>query len=71
MFGNILDLESVHVSLYLVLMPIFANPYPKTHMEESPMKSKAQRPTKKTKEQERSKERSARERDLQQNTNLP
>ena len=35
------------------------------------MKSKAQRPAKKTKEQERSKERSARERDLQQNTNLP
>ena len=34
------------------------------------MKSKAQRPTKKTGEQERSKERSARERDLQQNTNL-
>ena len=35
------------------------------------MKSKAQRPTKKTEEQERSKERSVRERDLQQNTNLP
>ena len=34
------------------------------------MKSKAQRPAKKTKEQERSKERSARERDLQQNTVL-
>ena len=45
-------------------MPIFANPYPKTHTEESPMKSKAQRPTKKTKEQERSKERSAGKRDL-------
>ena len=35
------------------------------------MKSKAQRPIKKTKEQKRSKERSAKERDLQQNTNLP
>ena len=35
------------------------------------MKSKAQRPTKKTEKQERSKERSVRERDLQQNTNLP
>ena len=35
------------------------------------MKSKAQRPTKKTEEQERSKERSVRERDLQQNKNLP
>ena len=46
-------------------MPIFPNPYPKTHMEESPMKSKAQRPAKKTKEEKRSKERSARERDLQ------
>jgi len=34
------------------------------------MKSKAQRPTKKTKEQERSKERNARESDLQQNTVL-
>ena len=45
-------------------MPNFANPYPKAHEEESPMKSKAQRPTKKTKEQERSKERSARESDL-------
>ena len=33
----------------------FANPYPKAHEEESPMKSKAQRPTKKTEEQERSK----------------
>ena len=54
----------------VLLMPIFANPYPKTHTEESPMKSKAQKPAKKTKEEERSKERSARERDLQQNTNL-
>ena len=52
-------------------MPIFANPYPETHTEESPMKSKAEGPTKKTKEQERSKERSARERDLPQNTILP
>ena len=34
------------------------------------MKSKAQKPTKKTKEQERSKERNARENDLQQNTDL-
>ena len=53
-----------------VLMPIFANPYPKSHEEESPIKSKAQRPTKKTKEKERSKERSARESDLLQNANL-
>ena len=52
-------------------MPNFAHPYPKAHEEENPMKSKAQRPTKKTEEQERSKERSAREMDLQQNTNLP
>ena len=37
-------------------MPIFANPYPKAHKEESPIKIKAQRPTKKTEEQERSKE---------------
>ena len=37
-------------------MLIFANLYPKAHEEESPMKSKAQRPTKKTKEQERSEE---------------
>ena len=36
----------------------------KAHTEESPMKRKAQRPTKKTKEQERSKERNARESDL-------
>ena len=35
------------------------------------MKNKAQMPAKKTKEQERSKERNAKERDLQQNTNLP
>ena len=48
----------------------FLNPCPKSHIEESPMKSKAQRPTKKTEEQERFKERSARENDLQQNTNL-
>ena len=34
------------------------------------MKSKAQRPTKKIEEQERSKERSARESDLQQNADL-
>ena len=46
----------------------FLNPCPKSHTEESPMKSKAQRPTKKTEEQERFKEKS--ERDLQQNTNL-
>ena len=39
-------------------------------MKESPMKSKAQRPTKKTEEQERSKKRSAWESDLQQITNL-
>ena len=46
-------------------MPIFVNLYPKTHTEESPMKNKAQMPAKKTKEQERSKERNAKERDLQ------
>ena len=33
-------------------------------MEESPMKSKAQKPTKKTKEQEMSKERNVRESNL-------
>ena len=38
-------------------MPIFANPYPRAHKEESPIKIKAQRLTKKTEEQERSKER--------------
>ena len=54
----------------MLLMPNFANPYPKAHEEESPMKSKAQRPTKKTEEQERSKERNARESDLQQNADL-
>ena len=51
-------------------MPIFVNPYPKTHEEESPIKIKAQRPTKKTEEQERSRERSVRESDLQQNVDL-
>ena len=51
-------------------MPNFANPYPKAHEEESPMKSKVQRSTNKTKKQERSKERSARESDLQQNEDL-
>ena len=40
----------------MVLMPIFANPYPKAHEEERPMKSKDQKPTGKTEEQERSKE---------------
>ena len=55
------------ISNYQVLMPNFANPYPKAHEEENPMKSKAQRPTKKTEEQERS----AKEMNLQQNTNLP
>ena len=58
------------VAQILLLMPNFANPYPKTHEEENPMKSKAQRSTKKTEEQERSKERSARESNLQQNENL-
>ena len=53
-----------------VLMPNFANPYPKAHEKESPMKSKTQRPTKKIEEQEMSKERSARESNLQQNANL-
>ena len=51
-------------------MPNFANPYPKAHEEESPMKNKVQRSTNKTKEQEKSKERSARESDLQQNEDL-
>ena len=51
-------------------MPNFANPYPKAHEEESPMKSKVQRSTNKTEEQERSKERSARESNLQQNADL-
>ena len=65
-------------------MPLFANPYPKAHEKESPirskaqkpirgespMKSKAQRPTKKTEEQEMSIKRNARESDLQQNANL-
>ena len=51
-------------------MPNFANPYPKAHEEEIPMKSKVQRPTKKIEEQEMSKERSARESNLQQNANL-
>ena len=54
----------------IMLMPIFANPCPKAHEEESPIKIKVQIPTKKTEEQERSKEKSARESDLQQNTNL-
>ena len=49
-----------------MLMPNFANPYPKAHEEENPMKSKAQRPTKKIEEQERSKEISASESNLQQ-----
>ena len=40
-----------------MLMPIFANPFPKAHKEEKPIKIKAQRPTKKTEKQERSKER--------------
>ena len=39
-------------------MPNFMNPYPKAYEEESPIKIKAQKPTKKTKEQERSGERS-------------
>ena len=42
----------------------FLNPCPKAHEEKNPMKSKAQRLTKKTKEQERSKERNARESNL-------
>ena len=44
------------ITICRVLMPIFANPYPKAHEEESLIKIMAQRPTKKTKEQERSKE---------------
>ena len=47
-----------------MLMPIFANLYLKADEEENPMKSKAQRPTKKIKKQERSKERNVRESDL-------
>ena len=39
-------------------MPNFMNPYSKAYEEESPIKIKAQKPTKKTKEQERSRERS-------------
>ena len=48
----------------------FLNPCPKAHTEENPMKIKAQRPTKKTEVQERSKEISASESNLQQNANL-
>ena len=48
----------------------FANLYPKAHEEENPMRSKAQKPNRKTKEQEISKERSASKSNLQQNTNL-
>ena len=44
----------------------FLNPCPKAHTEENPMKSKAQRPTKKTEEKEKSKEISASESNLQQ-----
>ena len=40
----------------MLLMLIFANGYPKAHEEEGPIKSKVQRPTKKTEEQERFKE---------------
>ena len=49
-------------------MPIFANPYPKAHEEESPMKSKVERPTKKTEKQERSKEISESESKWKQST---
>ena len=42
----------------------------KAHTGESPMKSKAQRPTKKTEEQEMSIKRNARESDMQQNADL-
>ena len=63
--------KTIHDDMVIqVLMLIFANLYPKAHEEERPMKSKAQRPIKKTEEQERSKERSARESDLQQNADL-
>ena len=48
----------------------FLNPCPKAHTKENPMKIKAQRPTKKTEVQERSKEISASESNLQQNANL-
>ena len=51
-------------------MPIFSNLYPEAHEEENPMRSKAQRPTKKTEEQEISKEKSESKSNLQQNTNL-
>ena len=33
----------------MLLMLVFANQYPKAHEEEGPIKSKAQRPTKKDK----------------------
>ena len=59
-----IKLGKIGIAGTLLLMPIFANPYPKAQEEESPMKSKAQRPTKKTKEQERSKERNVRESNL-------
>ena len=64
-------LSTLLIGPLVMLMPIFANLYLKADEEENLMKSKAQRPTKKTKEQERSKERNVRESDLQQNTNLP
>ena len=51
-------------------MPIFMNPYPKAHEEESPIKIKAQRPTKKIEGQERPRERIERESDLHQNVDL-
>ena len=37
-------------------MLVFANPYPKAHEKESPIKSKTRRPDKKIEEQERPKE---------------
>ena len=51
-------------------MPIYANLYPKAHEEESQIKIKAQRPTKKTEDWEKSKKIGARENDIQQNADL-
>jgi len=45
-------------------MLVFTNSYPKAHEEKSPIKSKAQRPIKKTKEQERPKEKHKRNKSL-------
>ena len=64
-------LSTLLIGPLVMLMPIFANLYLKADEEKNPMKSKTHRPTKKTKEQERSKEINARESALQQNKALP